>query len=67
MGKIIRPEMPINNDFLERPKKELKKAETTFSPIQLNTSKHRVNISMYQTKIIIISINADHCSMIKGY
>ena len=67
MGKIIRLEIPINNNFRERPKiTEPKKAKTTFLPIQLNTSKHRVNNSVYHTKIII-SISVDHCSMIKGH
>ena len=65
MVKMIRPEIPINNDFQRRPKKEPKKAKTTFLPIQLNTSKHRVNNAVYYTKII--SINEDHCSMIKGH
>ena len=56
MGKSIRPEIPINNDFRGRPKK----AKTTFLSIQLNTSKYRVNNSVYHTKIII-SIHASHC------
>ena len=50
----------------EDPIKEPKKAKTKFLPTQLNTSKNWVNTSVYHTKIII-SINADQCSMIKGH
>ena len=46
--------------------KNPKKAKTTFFAIQLNTSKHTVNNSVYHRKILI-SINAEHCSMIKGH
>ena len=64
MGKLIRSEIPINNDFRgEDPKKEPKKAKTTFLPIQLNTSNQGVNNSVYHTKILML-INADHCSII---
>ena len=48
------------------PKKEPKKTKkNTFLPIQLNTSKHRMNNSVYHSKIVI-PINADHCRKIEG-